>query len=304
MTVVVVGDATLDVSVAPQMPGVRGGDMPASVSLGPGGQGANVAVRLARRGVTVRLVTTVGADPAGTLLPGLLREEGIDVRALPALRSSLVVVLLDEAGERTMLSDRAAIDPAAAVTAMQPADWVHVSGYALADDRSGDELATGLAGLGSPVRVSVAGGSFPDDPALIARIRARLSRAGLHLLVLNISEAASLLGEATSASAAARALGSLATITVVTDGSRGSALAHGGLELVELPSNVGETSIDSTGAGDAFVATLIAELLPLTWPPSEEQLRAGLQSASRSGADVAAVRGAQARVPSEPGDAA
>ena len=304
MTVVVVGDAALDVSVATSMPMVRGADAPASVRLGPGGQGANVAVRLARRGVTVRLATSMGGDAAGTLLAGLLREEGVDVCALPALRSSLVVVLIDTAGERTMLSDRATIDPTAAASVMQPADWVHVSGYALADDESGDELADALADLGSPVRVSVAGGSFSADRELGLRVRARLARAQLDLLVLSLSEAASLLGEASSAAGAARALRSLATMVVVTDGSNGSALAHGSLELVEPSSSMGEPGIDSTGAGDAFTATLVAELLALPWPPSEEQLRAGLASASRSGAEVARVRGALARVPSEHGDAA
>ena len=50
--VVVIGDATLDVTVAPAEPMRHGGDVAAAIRLAPGGQGANVAVRLARRAVT------------------------------------------------------------------------------------------------------------------------------------------------------------------------------------------------------------------------------------------------------------
>ena len=163
---------------------------------------------------------------------------------------------------------------------------------------------TRLASLGSPVRVSVAGGSFPQTPNSALRVRARLARAQLDLLVLSLSEAASLLGEASSASAAARALGSLATMVVVTDGSNGSALAHGSLELVEPSSSMGEPGIDSTGAGDALTATLVAELLALPWPPSEEQLRADWHRPAGRRRKWQGCAAPSARVPSEHGDAA
>jgi pfkB family carbohydrate kinase. len=55
MRVTVVGDCTLDVIVRPVGALRPGGDIPARVAVGAGGQGANVAVRLARQGVPVQL---------------------------------------------------------------------------------------------------------------------------------------------------------------------------------------------------------------------------------------------------------
>ena len=82
------------------------GDARARITVGPGGQGANVAVRLARSGVRVRLIVPLAEDPAGRVLRGHLESESVEVRALAAPRSSMVVVLVAPGGERTMLSDR------------------------------------------------------------------------------------------------------------------------------------------------------------------------------------------------------
>lgn len=297
MTVVVVGDATLDISVASPSTAVSGGDVPASIVLGPGGQGANVAVRLARRGVSVRLAAPIADDFAGTLLTGLLRDEGIDLCALPAERSALVVALLAPDGERSMLSDRRPIDTASAAAAMIGAAWVHLSGYALADDRGGDELADLVADRGPATRASVAGGSFAVDPELAARIRRRIGRARLDLLVLDRAEAETLQRTATvGALDAARALHELAAITLVTDGANGSGLVCGGVTHLE-PAPVDEVPIvDATGAGDAFAAALIAELSGVELPPDAATLRAAVAVASKVGARVARTHGAQGRV--------
>jgi hypothetical protein len=137
-----------------------------------------VAVRLARRGLAVRLVTAVGSDDAGRLLTEALAAEGVELAALPAARSATVVALLDLAGERTMLSDRQTLDPAAAGGALSGAAWVHCSGYALLDDAAGDALAEALGGLPQDVRVSLAGGSLPPEPARADRFRRRLAPPG------------------------------------------------------------------------------------------------------------------------------
>ena len=63
--ITVVGDALLDVYVVPARPPRPGGDVPAEIRIEPGGQGANVAVRLGRRRLPVRLVCALGADAAG-----------------------------------------------------------------------------------------------------------------------------------------------------------------------------------------------------------------------------------------------
>ena len=95
--VTVIGDALLDVRALPATPLRPGADVPASIDLGPGGQGANVAVRLARRGVPTRLVCRIGPDAAGDLLRRALAADGVEVLDLGAERTGAVVVLVDAA---------------------------------------------------------------------------------------------------------------------------------------------------------------------------------------------------------------
>ena len=104
--ITVVGDALLDVHVVPARPPRPGGDVPAEIRLEPGGQGANVAVRLGRRRLPVRLVCALGADAAGGLLRERLAADGVEVVGISAPASGAVVVLLDAMRERTMLSQR------------------------------------------------------------------------------------------------------------------------------------------------------------------------------------------------------
>src|SRR5215211_4052324 len=129
----VIGDASLDIAVAAAAPQREGSDARARISIGPGGQGANVAVRLARQGRDTCLVTPLADDAAGRLLREALQADHVRLARLPAMRSTVVVVLLDSSGERTMLSDRQALDAAAIPAALAGAGWVHCSCYPLLD---------------------------------------------------------------------------------------------------------------------------------------------------------------------------
>jgi sugar/nucleoside kinase (ribokinase family) len=66
----VVGDLSLDIVVAQSGPRREGSDVPAKIRIGPGGQAANVAVRLARLGAGAALVAPLADDAAGRLLSG------------------------------------------------------------------------------------------------------------------------------------------------------------------------------------------------------------------------------------------
>jgi sugar/nucleoside kinase (ribokinase family) len=184
------------------------------------------------------------------------------------------------------------------------AEWVHCSGYALADDDSGDALAACLGRRAEAARLSVAGGSFPPEPAAVARLRARLVAARPDLLIAGRDEVASLLGEqGREPGAAAAQLLALAPVVVVTDGARGSAAAMASGEGLVVPAPESEQPVvDSTGSGDAYAAALIAELAARAagrWPPTSAVLRQAMVSASLHGARVARVIGAQGRVEGE-----
>ena len=303
MPVTVIGDATLDVTVRPAEAPRAGGDVPAQISISPGGQGANVAVRLARAGLDVRLATAIADDAGGRLLAPALKADGVRLVRLAAPRSGLVISLLDGAGERAMLSDRVTLDPAGVAAACAGAEWVHCSAYALADDASGDALARVLGSLPPSTRVSAGGGSLQPDAARSARVRDRVATAGVALLVLGRDEAAALLERPLpSVAAAADAMASAfpGLIAVVTGAAAGSAAAGPGFALsvpaIEQPTPM----LDATGAGDAYVAALIAALLGAPWPPDLRTLRDAMERGSRDGALVSRVLGAQARTAAKP----
>ena len=184
----VVGDLSLDIVVAQSGPRREGSDVPAKIRIGPGGQAGNVAVRLARQGADVALVAPMADDAAGRLLREALLAEHVSLRALPATRTAAVIALLDAVGERTMLSDRQTLDPAGVAPLLEGLDWIHCSGYPLLDDRTGDELAELLGGRKPKVRLSIAGGSVPPDPARVSRFRARLEQARPDLVIMSSEE--------------------------------------------------------------------------------------------------------------------
>lgn len=99
-TVVVLGGCVMDVVARPS-PGFalsRGGSVPGSVSLTPGGVGRNIAVALA--GLLplplasspppprVRIVSVVGSDPAGDALVSSLEVAGVDASGVCRLAGS------------------------------------------------------------------------------------------------------------------------------------------------------------------------------------------------------------------------
>lgn len=304
MRVAVVGDATLDVTVRPEEPLRPGGDVSAAIDIAPGGQGANVAVRLARAGMEVRLAAAIADDEAGRLLRTALESEGVELVPMRATRSGTVVALLDHAGERTMLSDRVTLDAGAVAGACAGAAWVHCSAYPLADDASGDALAATLGSLPTGTRVSAGGGSLAPDAGLAARVRERLATARASLLIFGRDEAAALLDQPLpSLPAAADALSRTfpMAIAVVTGGAAGSAAAGPGFALSVPAQEPATPMLDATGAGDAYAAALIAALLPLDGPPDVAQLRAGMEAGSRAGGLVSRVLGAQGRIAGEPG---
>lgn len=302
MRVTVIGDSTLDVTVRPAQPPRPDGDVPARIGLSPGGQGANVAVRLARRGVTLLLATAIADDDAGQMLAAAMDADRVALQRLPAERSGTVVALLDDAGERAMFSDRITLAPGAVAAACVGADWVHCSAYALADDATGDALAGVLGSLPGATRISAGGGSLPPEPERAARVRGRLATAGARLLIFGRDEAAALLDAplpSLAAAADAMATAFPGAIAIVTGGAIGSAAAGPGFALSVAALDPAAPMIDATGAGDAYAAAVISELLADEWPPSVPSLRAAMEGGSLLGGLVSRVVGAQGRVPGE-----
>ena len=127
-----VGDAVLDVSVRLAASARSGTDTPARIQARRGGSAANVAAEAARLSGKSRFIGVIGDDPTGDRLFAELQDQGVEICGPRAGRTGCVVALLNEAGEATMLTDRA---DAAKLSQWHP-EWLdgltalHVTSYA------------------------------------------------------------------------------------------------------------------------------------------------------------------------------
>ena len=239
-----------------------GSDRPAVIRSRGGGAGANVAAHLARIGVPVTLVGCVGDDAPGAGLTAELAAAGVDLalRTVADAATGTIVSLVEPGGQRSMLADRGAnlaLRPDD-VPAPVPGGHLHLSGYTLLDD---GPRAAGLVALTAAV---AAGCTVSLDPASTGPLtrygvdRWLADTAGATLLLPNADEARLLTGCADVADAA-RTLAGRHRVVAVSLGADGALWASGDV-LVHRPAHPAEV-VDTTGAGDAFAAGLLAAWL-------------------------------------------
>ena len=242
--VIVVGTAALDRVVrlsGPLAPGskLRGEERGARL----GGGAANTALALARAGRAVRIVATLGFDTLGDRLLEELREAGIDiglVRRVPG-GSPGALILIDPAGERTVIRTSAAAQPRPFGSLDgEPASCLFARGDAPGLDALMEEAArTALVVAHVP---PLAAGSRPA-----------------HVLVGSMAD----LGAdflANPVAAGRRLAGDLLRCIVVTRGPLGAEAYPAGGGSFSVPA-ARVPVVDSTGAGDVFAAGLIDGLL-------------------------------------------
>jgi sugar/nucleoside kinase (ribokinase family) len=257
---VVVGDVATDVVVLLSGEPAPGSDRPAAITTRGGGAGANVAAHLAALGTPVLLAGCVGDDAAGTALATDLAAAGVGLalRTVPGSATGTIVSLVEPDGSRSMLADRGANRALQAGDVPVPAagGHLHLSGYVLLDAGS---RAAGLAAL---VAATTAGCSVSLDPASTRPLagygvdRWLADTAAATLLLPNAEEARLLTGCA-DVTAAARALADRHRVVAVSLGADGALWASGEV-LVHRPAYPAAV-VDTTGAGDAFTAGLLAE---------------------------------------------
>jgi sugar/nucleoside kinase (ribokinase family) len=281
--VTVVGDLGVDMRAVMSAPIVPGQDTRARISSAPGGAGANTCAWLARLGMPVSLVARIGNDAAGAAAAAELSAAGVDCRLAvdPALPTCCVIVIVHPDGDRTMLSDRGAN------AALSPADLdlpevagrghLHLSGYPLFDPGS---RAAGLAAIPAARERGWTVSVDPQSATHLATVGGGVFLdwiGGVDLLLPNADELAALGGPA----AVLEAVAAIA----MTDGARG-ATWYGRGTRVSVPSPAVHRT-DSTGAGDAFNAGLLAAWL--SGAPPEQALAAGV----RAGTAAAGALGAR-----------
>ena len=269
----------------------------------PGGAPANVAVGVARLGGESAFIGRVGADPFGRFMADTLVAEGVDIRHLtqdPAHRTSTVLVELDEEGERSFTfmvrpSADQFLEPAD-LPRFEAGQWLLSCSIALANEPVRSSCLQAMAAI------KEAGGRVCFDPNLrpevwgnpaemLPQVSAAIALADV--VKLSVEELQLLSGEDDLLAGLATLSGP--ALVLVTRGAAGVVARLEG-ELLEW---VGQkvTPLDTTGAGDAFVAGLLAALAGRSSLPTLVELPAILAQAHGCGALATTAKGAMTALP-------
>ena len=225
----------------------------------PGGSPANVAVGLARLGVPVTLLTSLGPDEYGRLVTAHLVGAGVTVREVgTGAPTSVATVTLDPAGEPGYeFSLRWEVGP---VSVPAGAVAVHTGSLAAALPPGSAEVEAMLTRLDAGITVSydpnIRPGLLTDPDTERARVERQIGHADL--VKASAADLAWLYPDTDPLAAAGRWLDRRPALVVVTRGPLGSVALTGGA-VASVPAMPVEV-VDAVGAGDAFTAALLAGL--------------------------------------------
>ena len=272
----------------------------------PGGAPANVAVGASRLGGHSRFIGRVGQDPFGRFLRTVLQDEGVDTTQLfadPDHHTSTVLVDLDDQGERSFTF---LVNPSAdlfltadELPEFTAGDWLHCCSLALAREPVRSTTFAAMAAvLAANGRVSFDPNIREDVWADPSELKPCLERALALAQVVKLSEEelhylCGPVGLETGARQLAERYG--LALLIITLGGDGLLAYHQGQlhRLATRPIN----PVDTTGAGDAFVAGLLAGLASVGGLPEWSQLEPILQQAQRCGALACGAKGAMTALP-------
>jgi sugar/nucleoside kinase (ribokinase family) len=265
--VVVIGDVINDVLVKPTEATTPGSDTAAAIRACPGGSAANQAAWMAQLGADAVFAGRVGARDAEYHRRELARA-GVraHLTADPDAGTGSIVIMVDQAGERTMFTDRGAnlrlrrsdlpsdlLDGAAAL---------HLTGYTFCEPPL-LELSLWLLAQAHSRGLQVT--IDPGSAAFLARMPPGAFLRWTHGAAVcfpNRDEAAVLTGEPprTAPAKMAAQLTRHYGAVVLKLGDEGCVLAVPGRPPVPIPAHPVRAT-DTTGAGDAFCGAFMSRWL-------------------------------------------
>lgn len=249
-TAVVIGESLLDVVRT------RAGES----SEKPGGSPLNVAVTLARLGISTELVTALGDDHPADVIEQHLARSGV---RLAAGARSLAATSTASARLRPDGSAAYAFDIHWDLRRpeLPAADLVHAGSMALFVGPGDEVVRETLARLGRRALVSLDPNIRPAllPPPDVVRERFERLLGHAHVVKLSDEDAAWLYPGSTDAAVLDRILGLGPALAVISRGSRGALLAASTATVEVLAPKV--EVVDTIGAGDAFMGGMLARLL-------------------------------------------
>jgi sugar/nucleoside kinase (ribokinase family) len=266
--VLVVGDIITDIIAVHSGSLAADSDTPGRITIAGGGSGANTAAWLTHAGARVDLLGVVGTDLAAEERIAELARAGVGCSCVVWSRTSPTgtIVVLTDGTHRTFVTDRGAnhelrpsdVDEALAV--LPGLTHVHLSGYTLLDESSR------AAGLHALAAAAGRGLTTSVDAASVEPLRRVGPQRflewvrGAGLLLANLDEARMLTSTVDApGKGVAVALARSVPEAVVKLGPDGAVWARGD-EVHAVPAVPAEV-VDTTGAGDAFAAGLLAARL-------------------------------------------
>jgi sugar/nucleoside kinase (ribokinase family) len=281
--VVVVGDLLYDMLAKVDGEVRLGIDTFTPIRAAGGGSGANAAAWLAASGVETHFVGRVGDDVFGRFLDEELREAGVRTHLARdhSLATGKVFVLVDGAGERTMITDRGAVEnlgPEDIPISLFSGGHLHLVGYTFS---GGSRRETAFEAL----RLArEAGMTISVDPSAVPMLedigpdRFLAWTYGADLCFPNFEEG-SLLAAAEDPDQIAGELLDHYPAVVLKLGAEGARYADAEGRRSRVPATRARAT-DTTGAGDALCAGFLAAWLAGEGP--EEALRRGVRFAGRA----------------------
>ena len=292
----VLGDAVVDL-----LPESDGRLLPC-----PGGAPANVAVGIARLGGTSGFIGRVGDDPFGALMQSTLLTEGVDITYLKQdewHRTSTVLVDLNDQGERSFtFMVRPSADLFLETTDLpcwRHGEWLHLCSIALSAEPSRTSAFTAMTAIRH------AGGFVSFDPNIredlwqdehLLRLCLRQALQLADVVKLSEEEWRLISGKTQNdRDICALAKDYEIAMLLVTKGAEGVVVCYRG--QVHHFAGMSVNCVDSTGAGDAFVAGLLTGLSSSGLSTDEREMRRIIDLAQRCGALAVTAKGAMTALP-------
>lgn len=226
-----------------------------------GGKGANQAVSVRQLGMGAVLVGVVGADRVGGWLVEMARRDGIDVRNVvrrPNTPSGLIVDVVDDRGQWRYLEDLPEAVLLTEADVERAGDCFGAAGTVLIQLQQPAAVALRAARLARAAGCRVVLDGAPGDPRRRADLLAAADVVRADTREAGLLTGTTVRGGRDALAAARDLLRCGPSLVAVGAGADGNALAWpGGSVLLPL---LHVDVVDTTGAGDAFVAALVVAL--------------------------------------------